>query len=174
MIRNLKIEDADTMLEWMHDDNVTKYLKADFAKLDKERVINFINDFKDADIKKGELHYAICDKENSYIGTVSLKNIDMENKNAEYAIVTCSKAHGKGYAKQATFEILKIAFEKLGLEKVYLYAATDNTPANAFYTKMNFPKEGCFRKHLMIKGKLRDVNWYGILAEDYNRIKDTE
>lgn len=32
-------------------------------------------------------HYAICDDKDVYQGTISLKEVDMENGTAEYAIV---------------------------------------------------------------------------------------
>ena len=71
-----------------------------------------------------------------------MKNINKVDKNAEYAIVTRADAHGKGYARTASEEILKIAFEVLGLERVYLYVSVENIAANKFYQKFGFKSEG--------------------------------
>ena len=55
-----------------------------------------------------------------------MKNIDLDNKKAEYAICVRKKAMGTGVAKEATLEILRIAFEEMGLNKVYLNVITEN------------------------------------------------
>lgn len=172
MIRKLRIEDAPAMYEWMHDETVVRNLQADFMSFGMDKVNSFIRANSEPDMDGDNVNYAICDEEDNYVGTISLKNIDRKNKNAEYAIVTGSKAHGKGYAKLATMDILKVAFEKLELERVYLYVSIDNIPANKFYQKMHFVEEGVFRKHLMIDGELRDIRWYSILHEDYLRMKE--
>ena len=83
-------------------------------------------------------HYAICDDEDAYQGTISLKDIDVENGTAEYAIVLRRQAQGKGYASFATREILRIAFEELGLHKVYLNVWKENAHAVGFYEHMGF------------------------------------
>ncbi len=86
-------------------------------------------------------HYAICDDEDAYQGTISLKDIDVENGTAEYAIVLRRQAQGKGYASFATREILRIAFEELGLHKVYLNVWKENAHAVGFYEHMGFRPE---------------------------------
>ena len=172
MIRKLRMEDAPAMYEWMHDESVVKNLQADFMSFGMEKVQSFIEENSEPDLSSTNVNYAIVDVDDNYVGTISLKNIDHKNKNAEYAIVTSAKAHGKGYAKKASMDILKVAFDDIGLERVYLYVSTENVAANKFYQKMHFVEEGVFRKHLMINGELRDIRWYSILKEDYIRMKD--
>lgn len=167
MIRPLSMQDFDAMYEWMHDPNVTRHLQADFASKSREEVKDFIARSAEQGEDAAALHYAIVDESNSYMGTVSLKNIDRRNKNAEYAIATRSEAHGKGYAFSGTMDILKVAFEDLLLEKVYLCVTTDNHAANRFYEKCGFSEEGVFRKHLVIEGSFVDLRWYSMLAEEY-------
>lgn len=40
-LRNLEEKDAIRMLEWMHDDNVTHYLKLDGTNATLESTLNF-------------------------------------------------------------------------------------------------------------------------------------
>ena len=173
MIRNLRESDAAAMYEWMHDSSVVENLQTDFMSFGMDKVETFIQNNKEPDYDSDALHFAICDENDNYVGTISLKDIDRKNKRAEYAISTCKSAHGKGYAGKATADILRVAFDVLGLEKVYLYVSVDNIAANKFYKKMGFVEEGVFRKHLMIKGKLSDIRWYSILSEDYHARKTT-
>lgn len=168
MIRKLELRDLPYMYEWMHDESVTANLQADFANFTKEKVESFIRQAMEQNEESENVHYAITDENDEYMGTISLKNIDRKNKNGEYAIVTRSKAHGKGYAKRATADILKEGFETLGLEKVYLYVSVKNIGANKFYQKCGFKEEGVFRKHLLIHGRLEDIRWYSVLREEFN------
>ena len=94
-------------------------------------------------------------------------NIDNINKKAEYAICMRTKAMGKGLSRMATDEILKIAFDELNLNKVYLYVSKDNIRANKFYQKYNFILEGEFKEDMFIKGEFKDINWYRILKSEY-------
>lgn len=167
MIRKLELRDLPYMYEWMHDENVTENLQADFASFSMEKVESFIKSAMEQNEESENVHYAIVDENDTYMGTISLKNINRKDKNAEYAIVTRSVAHGKGYAAAATKDILKVGFTELGLEKIYLYVSVNNIGANKFYKKCNFVEEGVFRKHLMINGKLEDIRWYSMLKEEF-------
>ena len=54
------------------------------------------------------IHYAIVDDMDNYMGTVSLKNVS--NDNAEFAIVLHSKAIGKGKSPSHRIRSRKIIF----------------------------------------------------------------
>ena len=167
MIRKLEMKDLPYMYEWMHDETVTENLQADFASFTKDNVSDFIKQAMEQNETSDNIHYAIVDENDEYMGTISLKNISRKDRNAEYAIVTRSKAHGKGYAKEATKDILTLGFKEYGLEKIYLYVMTKNRAANKFYKKCGFKEEGVFRKHLLIRGSLQDIRWYSILKEEF-------
>lgn len=167
-LRKLEYNDIPYMIEWMHDSSVTEFLRNNFSEIDEEKAKKFI----DSSISNTCVNYAIVDDSNEYMGTVSLKNIDNENKKAEYAICMRNKAMGKGLSRFATDEILRIAFEDLDLNKVYLYVSKDNIRANKFYQKYNFILEGEFKEDMFIKGEFKDINWYRILKREYiERIK---
>lgn len=163
MIRKLEMKDLNPMREWMQDNSVTANLQADFNTFTEEKVRNFIQSAMEQNFESENLHYAIVDENDEYMGTISLKNINRRDKNAEYAIVTRSIAHGKGYAMTATKEILALGFEELGLEKIYLYVSVNNVGANKFYRKCGFVEEGVFRKHILINGVLEDIRWFSAL-----------
>lgn len=167
MIRKLEPKDAERMHEWMQDDTVTKNFQTNFGSFSLEKVKSFIDSSSKQTLEDANLNYAIVDSDDNYMGTVSLKNINRVDKNAEYAIVTRRDAHGKGFAKSASEDILRVAFDELQLEKVYLYVSVENIAANKFYQKFGFIEEGVFRKHMRISEKLTDIRWYSILKDEY-------
>lgn len=167
-LRKLKEKDLEPMLEWMHDEDVTRYLQTNFSSMTPDAARAFIEDAQVQDERSDAWHFAIVNDDDEYMGTISLKNIDSKNRNAEYAIVTSKRAHGKGYARAASEEILAIGFDELELERIYLCVTTDNIPANKLYQKLGFTDEGVWKKHLFINGAFHDLRWYGLLKEDYD------
>lgn len=167
-LRKLQEKDAQGMLEWMHNPNVTKGLQKDFAHMTIEHCRSFIQSAQDT---TEDMHMAICDDQDVYQGTVSLKHIDLTNKNAEYAISMRTSAQGKGFASYGTKEILRIAFEELKLNKVYLNVLSDNTRAIRFYEKMHFQKEAVFERHIVQESE-KDLWWYRIFREEYEKERE--
>lgn len=167
-IRELQEKDAEYMYEWMQDIEVIEFLSANFMNKTIFDCREFIKNSKD---NTSQVNLAICDDNDEYMGTVSLKNIDYNNKNAEYAITMRNKAIGHGYSKYATNEILKIAFCQLNLHKVYLCVTPENVRAKKFYEKCNFTYEGTFLEHKMNArtGKLCNLEWYRIVKNEYKK-----
>ena len=168
-LRQLEPKDATFMLEWMHDPDINQVFAAPFASFTLERVQAFIENAGKEPEKN--LHLACVDEKDEYLGTISLKNINRENQNAEYAISFRKCAHGTGASRYATQEILRIAFEELGLEKVYLYVLSINPRANRFYQKVGFVHEGTLRKHVMHGEALCDELWYGVLRSEWEETR---
>lgn len=158
-LRELQEKDVAGMLEWMTDPSISCFFRFDAASMTIEKCRAFINSATDDLACK---HYAIADERDCYLGTISLKEINHEEGSAEYAISTRSCAHGTGAAMQATKEIIRIAFEELGLKRVYLNVLTDNLRANAFYKKTGFQFERTEEDALEIKGVSKSLNWYAI------------
>ena len=132
-IRKLENKDAVYMLEWMQDENLVEHMGTDFSDKTKQDCIKFI---EDSHINKQNMHWAIVDDKDEYMGTVSLKNI--EKTKAEFAIAIRRCAMGKGYSKYAMEECIKYAFHNIGLEKVYWYVSSENKRAVRFYEKNGF------------------------------------
>lgn len=163
-LRKLEQKDEAGILSWMRDPSVNQFFRFLESAVTPEKVQKFIEDASETD---KNLHLAIVDDSDEYLGTISLKNIDGDARNAEYAISTCTRAHGTGAAAEATREILRIAFEELHLHRVYLNVLEDNGRANHFYRKCGFVFEGQFRDHLNIRGSLKNLNWYSILDNEF-------
>ena len=169
-LRKLLPKDAPHMLSWMHDDSINRWFPQNFKDYQKRDVLTFIRSSQKA-IKNTrkilDMHLACADGDDIYLGTVSLKNIDHHHSHAEYAISFCKRAHGTGAAKFATDEILRIAFAELKLERVYWCVVPENKRANSFYIKQGFILEGVSRKHVFLRGAFYDLNWYGIIKDEY-------
>ncbi len=163
-LRKLSDKDIPGMMEWMHDPEINRWFRFDAEIMTEERAKEFIA----GSFTGKNRHYAIVDESDEYLGTISLEEIDEENKHALYAISTRKCAWGSGAAFTATRMLLDIAFHELKLERVYLNVLADNIRAKRFYEKAGFRYEGCFHKHLKLRGKWQDWDWYAILRDDYD------
>ncbi len=154
MLRRLERKDAPLMLEWMHDSGINCHFQTDFKSSTMESVVRFI----DESYNDESQNFAFVDENDEYLGTISLKNISCRNRNAEYSIVTRKKAHGTGAAMQATRELLKYAFEELGLHKVYLNVLEENVRAQKLYEKCGFVYEGTSPDAVRINGVYKTLS----------------
>lgn len=161
-------KDAAGMLEWMHEPEFQKYFQIDMMNRTMGDAIEFIRNSQTDLIEGQSIHYAIVDDKDEYLGTISLKNIDLSAKKAEYAVSLRKMAQRKGIATEATKELLRIAFNQFGFERVYLNVLSDNSSAIHLYEKCGFVYEGAFRKHLFLKGEYKTLKWYSILKDEYN------
>lgn len=171
-LRKLLVKDAPYMYEWMHYKDIYKSFRTDMGKLTLDDAKKFCEEAGCCeDISTGDSrHYAIVDsKDDIYLGTISLKNISIENRNAEYAIVTRKEAWGKGIAYKATGLILDKAFSEMGLHRVYLSVYSNNVAAIRLYERCGFKYEGEFREHFVIDGEYVNWKWYGILREEFDK-----
>lgn len=133
-LRLLQPDDAEGMLEWMHDPEIVRYMQADFSRKTLSDCVAFIA----AAQEDGEnIHRAITDEaDNVYLGTVSLKHIRKET--AEFAILIRKRAMGRGYSSPAMRAILQYGFRELKLKKIYWCVSPENLRAVRFYDKNGF------------------------------------
>lgn len=166
-LRKLELKDAPHMLAWMHDESVTKDLRANFAS----KTLADAEDFIKASLEGGaDLHLAVASDEDEYMGTVSLKHI--EEGSAEFAITVRSEAMGRGYAWFGMEEIIKRAFDGLGLESVYWCVSRDNNRAVRFYDKHNFHEALDIPQKVLDRYKgITNLKWYSVLkGDDFNDV----
>ena len=162
-LRQLKLTDAPYMLEWMHDKSVVEYMKADFSSKTIDDCVSFI-DVAQSDSKN--IHFAIVDDKDEYMGTVSLKNCD--GVSAEFAITIRACAMGHGYSKFGMSEIIKYAFNELNLKLVYWYVDSANKRAVRFYDKNGYKRVDNIKEYVdSIDNPDSNFIWYIVINSSY-------
>ncbi len=157
-LRKLELKDAPLMLEWMKDHDVCRYMQRDFNNMELNNCEDFIRRSSDT---LHDLHMAIVDDSDEYMGTVSLKDIDYENGIAEFAITVRKAAMGKGYSIFGMREIIALGLDKLGLNSIIWCVSKQNLRANRFYDKNGFQKiSNIPERYKKIYGNYTSMNWY--------------
>lgn len=165
-LRELQEKDAPFMYEWMNDRDITSCFQVDFANMTLENCKSFISNKS-----SNNFHMAVADDNDEYMGTVSLKNIT--DKEAEFAIVLRSKAHGKGYASFGMKEIIAIGFNKYNLDYIFWNVYKDNSRAIKFYDKNGYKRTDyktieCIGTRYPMEQSLIYL-WYRITREEFEK-----
>ena len=164
-LRELAAKDAPLMLEWMHDKSVVRDLQTDFGS----KTLKDCERFIEASLTdNANIHLAIVNDSDEYMGTVSLKHINADT--AEFGITVRKKAMGTGCSQYGMREILRIAFEELGLKSVFWCVSPDNGRAVRFYEKSGYKRIDMSGKS--VEGYTRQQTdkyiWYEITDDEFS------
>lgn len=157
-LRKLNENDAPKMLEWLSNSDITRYLSIGDRTYAIEDAQNYI---KSAQNEETNVHRAIVNENDEYLGTVSLKNVNKDKQEAEYAIAMHPSAIGTGAAAVATQAIIDLAFEQLGLRRVYLNVYRVNARAVSFYERFGFAYTHSTTE--AFRGEDLELMWYEIV-----------
>jgi RimJ/RimL family protein N-acetyltransferase len=137
LIRPLKINDLAQTIIWLKDPEINKFLAATFEDLDLKKELDWFYEMNNSHI---DFIFAVEDKKNKrYIGSCGLHKIDWANSTCEFGIVIGDKEYwGKNFGTDAINGIVKIAFEKLNLNKIKLFVYEYNKRAICAYKKCGF------------------------------------
>lgn len=103
------------------------------------------------------------------IGITVLKDINMLNRSAEFALYIGDKDYrGKGLAKEASLETLSFGFFKLGLNRIYLKVHEENNRGIKLYEGIGFRKEGLLRECIFKNNLFKNEFIFSILKEEFS------
>ena len=92
-----------------------------------------------------------------FIGICALKQIDKTAKKAELYICLSPRASGHGYGLLAVKALLAYGFDRLKLNRIYLYTPAYNTAALRCYKKAGFVREGVLLQDIVRNGHYYDA-----------------
>ena len=105
-------------------------------------------------------------KDNSLlIGCVRLSHF--MNKRVDIGCWIRTDLQGQGLATEATQGLIKFAFFKLGLNKIYATVDPENFPAIRVLEKSGLKKEGHLKEDILIRGNYRDSILMSILKRTF-------
>ena len=157
-LRKLEPKDAPLMLEWMHDRSVVAHLGANFAEKTIDDCLRFISA---SQTDAQNLHLAVADDKDEYMGTVSLKHLDKERGTAEFAVTVRTAAMGKGYSRYGMEKILDKGIRELGLDAIYWCVSPVNCRAVRFYDKCGYLRVEDVPEHISAPYPAdMDLYWY--------------
>ena len=167
-IRKFEKKDIPNKVKWINNPENNKYLHYDLP-LEIEKTEKWFDNNK----YRTDRFDAVIEMDNIPVGTIGLLSIDKKNNKAEFYIAMGETDHkGKGVAKRASLLVLKYGFEKLGLNKIYLFTEVENIAAQKLFERIGFINEGHIREDVVSGRKYVDRYIYGLLKSDWMSISE--
>ena len=106
--------------------------------------------------------------EGHYVGAAGFHKIDWLNKKVELGYWIAQGFEGRGFVGLACRQLCNYAFGTLGLNRVEIHCATGNLRSNRIPQRLGFHLDGTMRGAQLLYGKFHDLNYYGMLAAEWN------
>lgn len=166
-LRELRQSDAEACQTWCNDLEMAYQIYGGAAMpLTIENERDFIT--RSAGRKNDQNHFGIETLDGKFIGVCSYTEVNWRNRNCCIGWFIGDKSmRGKGCGTDMIKVLLKICFDELDMEKVYLNAFSYNTGAVRLYERMGFVHEGTYREKVYAMGRRWDEVHYGMLREEY-------
>jgi diamine N-acetyltransferase len=164
-LRPLAVEDAAMTLAWRQSPRAGLLSAGTSTVADQERWI--------ASRPGTEQNFIIETTTGAPLGMLSLVDVDPVHQRAESARFLIGEeraARGIPAAVEAMLLLYRLAFDDLGLQRVYGIVAEDNRRMINWQRYLGMQEEGRLRRHLRIAGRWQDAVCLGLLDEDYRTV----
>ena len=162
-LRPITYEDTDLIVKWRNNERVRQNFIYR-GMLTKE----IHRHWMDTLVAHGSVVQYIIEYDGRPVGSVYYRNIDLENRSAEFGIfIGEDDAVGNGVGTEATRLFLDFGMNELMLHRICLRLLPHNKSAYRLYVSAGFRTEGIFREMAYIDGKYHDVIFMAILNQDY-------
>jgi RimJ/RimL family protein N-acetyltransferase len=101
------------------------------------------------------------------LGEVNLGWVSEANRTGEFGFIFDPRHHGRGYAREAAVEMLRLGFEGLGLHRVIGRADARNDASANLMTRLGLRKEAHFVRNEYVKGEWADEVVFAMLADEW-------
>ena len=161
-LAKMRVEDVDTYVKWMNDENVTRGLIGGVQTVTREDEENWIK----ANIDTNQ--FAIVrKKDDKIIGNCGFNEInDMHKVGVIGIFIGEVDNRNKGFGTDAVRTLVKYGFEKLNLHVIMLTVYAFNEAAIACYKKVGFKECGKCREACFMDEKRYDKIMMDILREE--------
>jgi RimJ/RimL family protein N-acetyltransferase len=104
-----------------------------------------------------------------HVGEVTLFVHSAEHRTGELGFVFNPDFHGRGYAAEASVELLRLGFEELGMHRIIGRLDARNTASANLLKRLGMRQEAHFVRNEFLKGEWTDELVFAMLADEWNR-----
>ncbi len=160
-LRPMTEQDTDLIIAWRNSEEVRKHFIYQ-GLFTREGHLNWLYHV----VEPGKaVQMIICELGTDRpLGSVYIRDIDRDNRKGEYGIfIGEDDARGRGIGTAAAGLMIRYAFEKLKLHRLFLRVYADNIRAINSYEKAGFVKEALLRDDVFVNGVFRDMILMAVL-----------
>ncbi|MGM0369334.1 MAG: GNAT family N-acetyltransferase [Bacillota bacterium] len=165
VLREVKLEDAEDLLEVFSNPRVMKYYNMyPFESLEeaKELISNYLLRFQQQQLLRWGLEEKKSEK---LIGSCGFYNWQEDFCRATIGYELGSQYWEQGFMTEGLTEIIRFGFEKMRLNRIQALVEPPNRASRELLTSLGFKEEGLLRDYMFYKGEYKDLVMYSILRE---------
>jgi ribosomal-protein-serine acetyltransferase len=104
-----------------------------------------------------------------FAGTIGFHNTDRINEKSEIGYWLISEMLGKGIINSCCIELIQIAFEKMGMNRITIRCALGNTASEKIASRLGFKYEGIERNGERFHDIFLDLKVFSLLKREFTR-----
>lgn len=167
LLRELQADDLDDVHEYASDPRVSRYMDwgpntEQDSRDHLERTLKQQQAWPRNDVSLS----VILVEEEKMIGTVRL-GVQPEQRSAEFGYSLHADYWRRGLGYEATVAMVTVAFETLGLHRVWATCDVRNRASFGIMEKLGMRREGTFLKDKLVRDGWRDTHLYAVLDEEW-------
>lgn len=176
ILREWKECDKKDTIKGINNLNVSKWLLVVPHPYTQKDANWWINHCKEKQNKKPRTDFGFAielKSEKKVIGGIGLSKVNNFDGTASLGYWLAESYWKQGYGSESLDALLKFAFNKLKLRRVEAGVFVGNPSSGKLLEKFGAKQEGLKRKALRCKadGKIKDELMYGLLKEEWRRLK---
>lgn len=170
-LRRYVEDDYDDLLKLQSNPDVTRFLLYDVRTPEqvKETLAGRLADVP-MDRDGQALTVAVILRDTGqHVGEVVLFMNSVEQRTGELGYVFHPEFHGRGFAAEASVELLRLGFEELGMHRIIARLDARNTGSVNLLKRLGLRQEAHFVKNEYLKGEWTDELVFAMLAEEWDK-----
>lgn len=105
-----------------------------------------------------------------FCGQVSFNSWNLKNYKADLGYWLAEPFTGKGIMTKSVRAMIQYGFDVVGLHRIELLCAVQNTRSCAIAERLSFTHEGILRRGELIRNQYYDTNFYALLKPDWKAV----
>lgn len=169
-LRRYLESDYDDLLKLQSNDDVARFLLYDAQTPEQVRTVTLPRRLAEVpmDTDGQALTLAVILRETGeHVGEVSLFVQNAEHRGGEIGFVFHPEFHGRGFAAEASREILRLGFEVFGMHRIIGRLDARNTGSANLLKRLGMRQEAHFVSNEFIKGEWSDELVFAMLADEW-------
>lgn len=169
LVRTLIVKDAPALFSYRSLSSIFRFQS--FRPTSVQEAEQFIIENTQNFATEGTWHQVAIELEGSIIGDMGLHFIGPMNLLCEIGYTLNPEFQHKGYGREAVGYVLKYLFEEKKKHKITASVDPENIPSIKFLESLGFKREGILRKCIYEENEWKDDIVYGMLEEEWKKIR---
>lgn len=169
VLRHLDDADVPALYDIFRDPEVTRYWSWP-AYRHPAQAAALLDEIDELFDERTLFQWGVARREDDLVvGTVTLFQVEPENRRGEVGFALGRAAWGHGYMREALAALFDFAFDTLGLHRLEADVDPRNDRSLAVLERHGFRREGLLRERHFVAGEIQDSVMLGLLAREWHR-----